>query len=101
MLTALIDFSLINRFLIFVFTGLMALGGVYSALHLPNDSVPDMTNIQVQVITDAPGLTPLELERYVTYPAEQSLGGLPRFEELRSMSRICFSVVIVAFVEVI
>ncbi len=99
MLTALIDFSLNNRFLIFVFTGLMALGGVYSALHLPIDAVPDMTNIQVQVITDAPGLTPLEVERYVTYPVEQSLGGLPRVEELRSMSRFGVSVVTVVFEE--
>jgi cobalt-zinc-cadmium resistance protein CzcA len=69
-LTSLIRLAIDNRFLVLTLTALMAAGGLYSALHLPIDAIPDMTNTQVTVITNAGALSPLEVERYVTYPVE-------------------------------
>ncbi len=99
MLTHLIDFSLNNRFLIIVLIGLMAIGGVISALNLPIDAVPDMTNVQVTIVTEAKTLSPLEIERYITYPVEQTMGGLPNVEEVRSISKFGVSVVTIVFRE--
>ncbi|WP_339729474.1 CusA/CzcA family heavy metal efflux RND transporter [uncultured Gimesia sp.] len=99
MLSHLIEFSLANRFIVLVLTLLMAAGGLYSALHLPIDAVPDMTNVQVQVVTDAGFLSPVEVERYVTYPIETSMGGLPKVEEVRSVSKFGISVVTIVFEE--
>lgn len=99
MLTNLIELSLVNRGLVVVLTLLMAAAGVYSALELPIDAVPDMTNVQVQVVTDAGSLSPVEVERYVTYPVETTMGGLPDVEELRSVSKFGISVVTIVFQE--
>ncbi|XZE56226.1 efflux RND transporter permease subunit [Planctomycetaceae bacterium SH139] len=99
MLTKLIEFSVINRGLVIILTLLMAAAGVYSALALPIDAVPDMTNVQVQVVTDAGSLSPVEVERYVTYPVENTMGGLPDVEELRSVSKFGISVVTIVFEE--
>ncbi|RCS41502.1 AcrB/AcrD/AcrF family protein [Bremerella cremea] len=99
MLTHLIDFSLKNRGLIIILTLLMAGAGFYSAIELPIDAVPDMTNVQVQVVTDAGSLSPIEVERYVTYPVENTMGGLPNVEELRSVSKFGISVVTIVFKE--
>src|SRR5579872_301632 len=97
MLTSLIKLSLENRFLVLALTVLIAAGGVYSALHLPIDAVPDMTNTQVTVITSAGALSPLEVERYITYPVEQTMAGLPSVEQLRSTSQFGLSVVTIVF----
>lgn len=97
MLTSLIKLSIENRFLVLVLTGLMAAGGVYSALNLPIDAVPDMTNTQVTVITTAGALSPLEVERYITYPVEWTMAGLPRLDQLRSTSQFGLSVVTIVF----
>src|SRR5579872_2155329 len=97
MLTSLIKLSLENRFLVLALTVLIAAGGVYSALHLPIDAVPDMTNTQVTVITSAGALSPLEVERYITYPVEWTMAGLPRVEQLRSTSQFGLSVVTIVF----
>jgi len=99
MLARLIEISLENRFLVLVITLLMAVAGVYSALQLPIDAVPDMTNVQVTVITDAGSLPPVEVERYITYPVESTMGGLPKVEELRSISKFGISVVTIVFEE--
>ncbi len=99
MLSALIDFSLNNRFLVLVLFGLMCINGVYCALSIPIDAVPDMTNVQVQVMTDAGSLSPLEVEQYVTYPVESTMGGLPRVEEVRSVSKFGLSLVTIVFQE--
>ena len=80
-------------------TALVGLAGVYSALELPIDAVPDMTNVQVTVITDAGSLSPVEVERYITYPVEAAMGGLPDVEELRSVSKFGISVVTIVFEE--
>ncbi len=99
MLSKLIELSLENRFLVLTFVLLMAVAGVYSAVNLPIDAVPDMTNVQVAVITDAGSLSPVEVERYVTYPVESTMGGLPNVEELRSVSKFGISVVTIVFEE--
>ena len=99
MLTRLIEVSVTNRGLVIILTLLMAGGGLYSAYKLPIDAVPDMTNVQVQVVTDAGSLSPVEVERYVTYPVENTMGGLPDVEELRSVSKFGISVVTIVFQE--
>jgi cobalt-zinc-cadmium resistance protein CzcA len=99
MLAGLIEFSLKNRFLILCLAGLVAFLGGWTALHLPIDAVPDMTNVQVTVVTEAGSLSPVEVERYITNPVEMALGGLPHLEELRSISRFGISVVTVVFKE--
>ena len=99
MLSRLIEFSLANRFLILVLTGLVGALGINAAVHLPIDAVPDMTNVQVQVVTEGGPLSPVEVERYLTFPVESAMSGLPRIEELRSVSKFGISVVTIVFRE--
>ncbi len=99
MLQKLIEFCLVNRFLVIACTMLMAVAGVRSAMVLPIDAVPDMTNVQVAVITEAGSLSPVEVEQYVTYPVESTMGGLPNVEEVRSVSKFGISVVTIVFGE--
>jgi cobalt-zinc-cadmium resistance protein CzcA len=99
MLNALIEGALHNRFLVLVGTLLVAGLGVYSALHLPIDAVPDLTNVQVQVITEAPALSPLEVEMLLSFPVEGAMSGLPNVEQIRSVSKFGISVVTVVFHE--
>ena len=73
--------------------------GVYSALHLPIDAVPDLTNVQVQVITEAPALSPLEVETLLSFPVEGAMSGLPNVEQIRSISKFGISVVTIVFHE--
>src|SRR4051794_2838632 len=93
MLNAIIESSLRNRFLVIVGTLLVAALGVYSSLHLPIDAVPDLTNVQVQVITEAPALSPLEVETLLSFPVEGAMSGLPNVEQIRSISKFGISVV--------
>src|SRR4051794_34418162 len=93
MLNAIIESSLRNRFLVIVATLLVAALGVYSSLHLPIDAVPDLTNVQVQVITEAPALSPLEVETLLSFPVEGAMSGLPNVEQIRSISKFGISVV--------
>lgn len=99
MLTQIIEISLNNRLIVLSVVGLMAILGVYAALTIPIDAVPDMTNVQVQVVTEAPGLSPVEVERYVTYPVESSMGGIPQLVETRSVTKFGLSVVTLVFEE--
>ena len=99
MLKSLIEFCLANRFLVIACTMLMAVAGARSAMVLPIDAVPDMTNVQVTVITEAGSLSPVEVEQYITYPVESTMGGLPNVEEVRSVSKFGISVVTIVFGE--
>jgi cobalt-zinc-cadmium resistance protein CzcA len=99
MLNALIESALNNRFLVLAATLLVAGLGVYSASHLPIDAVPDLTNVQVQVITEAPALSPLEVETLLSFPVEGAMSGLPDVEQIRSISKFGISVVTVVFRE--
>lgn len=95
----IIEFSLKFRFLILVMTALIIGGGWYSLQRLPIDAVPDITPNQVLVITRAPGLGPVEVERLITFPVETAMSGLPGIETIRSTSRFGLSVVYVFFEE--
>src|SRR3954469_445469 len=99
MLNALIESALKNRFFVLVGTLLVAGLGLYAALHLPIDAVPDLTNVQVQVITEAPALSPLEIETMLSIPVEGAMSGLPNVEQIRSISKFGISVVTVVFRE--
>lgn len=99
MLNAIIESSLNNRLFVLMATALVAGLGVYSARHLPIDAVPDLTNVQVQVITEAPALSPLEVESLLSFPVEGAMSGLPNVEEIRSISKFGVSVVTIVFKE--
>lgn len=99
MLNAIIEWSLKNRFFVLVGTALVAGMGVYAALRLPIDAIPDLTNVQVQVITEAPALSPLEVESLLSFPVESAMSGLPDVEQIRSVSKFGISVVTIVFHE--
>src|SRR3954468_7299846 len=99
MLNTLIEWSLTNRFLVLMGTLLVAGLGIYSAARLPIDAVPDLTNVQVQVITEAPALSPMEAETLLSVPVEKAMSGLPDVEQIRSISKFGISVVTVVFHE--
>ncbi len=99
MLNSIIQSSLNNRLFVLMATALVAGLGVYSARHLPIDAVPDLTNVQVQVITEAPALSPLEVESLLSFPVEGAMSGLPNVEEIRSISKFGVSVVTIVFKE--
>jgi cobalt-zinc-cadmium resistance protein CzcA len=99
MLDRIIHFSVQRRFLVFVFTILVAVLGLDALRKLPIDAVPDITNVQVQVLTTSPGLGPVEVEKFVTFPVESAMSGLPDVEDIRSISRFGLSVVTVVFEE--
>nr|WP_049727068.1 CusA/CzcA family heavy metal efflux RND transporter [Wenzhouxiangella marina] len=97
MLERLIRFAIAHRWLMLILTlGFSALG-VWSFQQLPIDATPDITNVQVQINTEAPGYTPLESEQRVTFPIETALAGLPRLDYTRSLSRYGLSQVTVVF----
>lgn len=83
--------------LVFLGTAVIAAWGLYSAIHVPIDAVPDITNNQVQVVTTAPALAPQEVEQFITYPVELAMANLAGVEEVRSVSRYGLSVVTVVF----
>jgi cobalt-zinc-cadmium resistance protein CzcA len=95
----IVEFSLKYRFLIIVLTFLLIGVGLYSLKQLPIDAVPDITPNQVLIITRAPGLGPVEVERFITFPVETAMSGLPGIETIRSTSRFGLSVVYVYFQE--
>src|SRR5580692_3261755 len=99
MLNSLIETALRNRFLVLMGTLLIAGMGVHSALNLPIDAVPDLTNVQVQVITEAPALSPMEVETFLSFPVEGAMSGLPDVEQIRSISKFGISVVTIVFHE--
>ena len=97
MIDKLIAFALQNRLLILLFTALVVGLGVYAVQRIPIDAFPDVTNIQVQVISEAPGRSPVEVEKFVTFPVEVAMSGLPKLTELRSLSKFGLSMVTVVF----
>lgn len=97
MIASLVDFSLRQRFLVLGLTCLLAGAGVHAFQSVPIDAFPDVTNIQVQILTDASGLAPTEVERFITYPIELQMTGLPGLAEIRSLSKFALSQVTVVF----
>ncbi len=96
---ALLEFCLKWRLLVFAGVAIVAVVGVRSALSLPIDAVPDITNDQVQVLTNAPALSPVDVERTITFPIESAMSGLPGIQQIRSVSRFGLSAVTVVFEE--
>ena len=97
MFQKLITYSIRHKLVIGVLSIALAIWGVWSLVHLPFDSTPDITDNQVQVITQAPSLGAQEVELYVTTPVEMALANIPRIQERRSISRSGLSVITLVF----
>lgn len=97
MFQKLITYSIRHKLVIGVLSIALAIWGVWSLIHLPFDSTPDITDNQVQVITQAPSLGAQEVEQYVTTPVEMALANIPRIQERRSISRSGLSVITLVF----
>ena len=99
MLNRIIRFSINNKLVIALLVLLLMVWGIYSLARLPIDAVPDITNNQVQVITVSPANGAEDIERFVTFPVEQTMATIPGIEEIRSFSRFGLSVVTIVFKE--
>ncbi|WP_437666736.1 efflux RND transporter permease subunit [Sorangium sp. So ce1182] len=97
LLSRVLAFSVRHRFLVVALTLAAGALGAYNFTRLPIDAVPDITNVQVQINTQVKALSSVEVERRVTFPVERAMGGLPRVEEVRSLSRYGLSQVTVIF----
>lgn len=97
MIERILNFSIAHRWLVLVVTLGAGIFGAYNYQRLPIDAVPDITNVQVQVNSEAPGFSPMEAEQRITFPIETALAGLPRLQETRSLSRYGLSQVTVVF----
>ncbi|MCI1016748.1 CusA/CzcA family heavy metal efflux RND transporter [Herbaspirillum huttiense] len=97
MFERIIRFAIEHRWLVLLAVLGMGAYGVYSYQKLPIDAVPDITNVQVQINTSAPGYSPLETEQRISYPIETVMSGLPNLEQVRSLSRYGLSQVTVIF----
>ncbi|WP_415577219.1 CusA/CzcA family heavy metal efflux RND transporter, partial [Legionella pneumophila] len=97
MLEKIIRFSLKHRWFVLLFTFIIAVLGVYNFQRLPIDAVPDITNVQVQINTQASGYSPFEVEQRITFPIELAMSGLPNLDYTRSLSRYGLSQVTVVF----
>lgn len=97
MVQRIIHWSLHNRFIVLI-ASLLILGmGLVAATQIPLDAVPDLTNVQVQVLTNSPALGPEEVEQFITFPIENAMSGVPNVDEIRSISRFGLSAVTVTF----
>ena len=99
MIDALLRTSIARRWIVMFLVGAIAALGIWNYQRLPIDAVPDITNVQIQVLTKAPSLGPVDVERTITFPIESSMSGLPELSEVRSVSRFGLSAVTVVFEE--
>ncbi|MCX6151489.1 MAG: CusA/CzcA family heavy metal efflux RND transporter [Ignavibacteriales bacterium] len=97
MLEKIISFTLKQKGMIIFLSLLIVAFGLYSYLTLPIDAFPDVTNIQVEVVSQADGLSAIEIERNVTYPIEMAMRGLPDVEQMRSVTKFGLSIVTIVF----
>jgi len=97
MIDALLRLSIAHRWMVMFLVLAAAAAGIWSYQRLPIDAVPDITNVQVQINTPAPGYSPLEVEQRITYPVEVAIAGLPNLAYTRSLSRYGLSQVTVVF----
>jgi cobalt-zinc-cadmium resistance protein CzcA len=93
MLDAIIRFSIQNKLIVGIFALALVIWGSYSLTRLPIDALPDITNNQVQIITQSPALSALDVERLTSFPIEQTMATIPNLVEVRSISRFGLSVV--------
>ncbi|WP_027872481.1 efflux RND transporter permease subunit [Spongiibacter marinus] len=99
MIDSIVRLSIERRFLMLSFILVLTGMGIWSYQRLPIDAVPDITNVQVQINTEAPGYSPLEAEQRITFPVETALYGLPQLDYTRSLSRYGLSQITVVFEE--
>jgi cobalt-zinc-cadmium resistance protein CzcA len=99
MLDRLIHFSIAHRSLVVLAVVAVGLLGVVNFGRLPIDAIPDITNVQVQINTAVSALSPVEVEQRITFPIETAMSGIPRVEQVRSLSRYGLSQVTVIFEE--
>src|SRR4030067_1636575 len=97
MLDRILRFSIEHRWFVLLGAMAVAIVGVYNYQRLPIDAVPDITNVQVQINTEAPGYSPLEVEQRITFPVETAMAGLPQLDYTRSLSPYGLSQVTLAF----
>ena len=97
MIDGILSFAIRQRWLLMIGVFAMAGFGAWNFTRLPIDAVPDITNVQVQINSRAPGYSPLEVEQRITFPIETAMGGLPNLENTRSQSRYGLSQVTVIF----
>ncbi len=97
MIESIVRFSIRNRISILVASFFVTLVGVWNAIRLSIDAVPDVTNVQVSAVTSSPGLSPLEVEKFITNPIELEFNGMPKVTQIRSISRTGVSAVTVIF----
>ena len=99
MINFIVKFSVERRWLVLFITMLIVGVGAYNIFQLNIDAVPDITNVQVQINTEAEGYSPLEVEQRITYSVENAMAGLPNLDYTRSLSRYGLSQVTVVFKE--
>ena len=99
MFDQIVKLSIKNRWFVLIVFLFIGAFGVYNYFKLPIDAVPDITNVQVQINSEAQGLSPLEMETQVTFPIETALAGIPNLNYTRSVSRYGLSQVTVIFKE--
>ena len=99
MFDQIVKLSIKNRWLVLIIFLFIGAFGVYNYFKLPIDAVPDITNVQVQINSEAQGLSPTEMESQVTYPIETALAGIPNLDYTRSVSRYGLSQVTAIFKE--
>ncbi len=92
-------FLIARRWVVLIVTALLATAGWVAWTQLPIDAFPDVTNVQVMVLTEAPGLSSVDVEQQITYPIEQQMGGVPKVTQVRSLSKAGLSQVIVVFAD--
>ena len=97
MVSRLLDMSLRQRMLVIICALMIGAGGIYAFRTIPIDAFPDVTSVLVQVVTKAPGLSPAEVERLVTYPIELQLTGVPSLTEMRSLTKVGLSLITIVF----
>ncbi len=92
-----IEYLLRWRVLALFIAGIFIITGIISWIRLPIDAFPDVTNVQVMVLTEAPGLSTIDVEQQVSYPIELQMAGIPKVLQVRSLSKAGFSQVVVVF----
>ena len=97
MINHLIAWSIRNRWAVLALVAGLIVAGVWALRTLRVDALPDLTDVQVQVLVEAPGLSPIEIERLVSYPVEVAMNGLPRVKQVRSVSKYAFAAVTIVF----
>ena len=97
MLERIVEYTLKQKGMVLLLSLLIVIIGLYSYWKLPIDAFPDVTNIQVEVVSHADGLSAIEIERNVTYPIETAMRGLPDIEQMRSVTKFGLSIVTIVF----